>query len=249
MTERPGPLGASGRDRRLPVALCLLASLLILSIGLSSAWAELESPSVASSEPPERSRVESSEAGLAPDRASDARRKQSDRFPNVLLTSHNERQLRFYDDLVKDRTVIVNFMYTTCYNVCLPIAQNLGRVHELFGKRMGRDVLLLSISIDSEVDDPEALRGYIERNGGEKKGWLYLTGDYDEIDGLRRSLGVYDLDPMIDADKTQHSGLITFGNDRTDRWAALPALMNSEEIFETVVRLTRSFGPAGGSGS
>ena len=79
----------------------------------------------------------------------------------------------------------------------------------------------------------------IERNGGEKDGWLYLTGAYDDIDRVRRSLGVYDLDPVIDADKSEHSGLITFGNDRTDRWAALPALMNSHEIVETVLRITR----------
>ncbi|NRA02032.1 MAG: SCO family protein [Myxococcales bacterium] len=238
---------AAGQQARAPLALCLLAvtALLGMQIALTAAWAERE----ASSEPAEGSAVAASEADPVPLRASEGRRKQSDRFPNVLLTTHDERQVRFYDDLVKDRTVIVNFMYTTCYNVCLPIAQNLGRVHALFGERMGRDVLLISISIDSEVDDPEALRGYIERNGGEKRGWVYLTGDYDEIDGLRRSLGVYDLDPVIDADKTQHSGLITFGNDRTDLWGALPALMDSGEIVESVVRITRSFSPAPAPGS
>ncbi len=76
-------------------------------------------------------------------------------------------------------------------------------------------------------------------HGGEKPGWLYLTGDYDEIESLRYKLGVYDLDPIIDADKTQHSGIITFGSYKTDRWAALPALMNSEEIAETVLRITK----------
>ena len=178
------------------------------------------------------------------------RSRHSDRFPNPLLVTHDERSVRFYDDLVKDRIVVVNFMYASCENICLPIAQNLGRVHELFGERMGRDILFLSLTIDSEVDDPAALRHYIEVNGGEKKGWVYLTGDYDEIDQVRRSLGVYDLDPVIDADKSEHSGLITFGNDYTDRWAALPALMNSEEIVETVLRITRESKPrVAGAGS
>lgn len=166
--------------------------------------------------------------------------KHSDRFPNVELLTHRDQAVRFYDDLVKDRIVIVNFMYTSCENICLPIAQNLSRVHAQLGERMGRDILILSLTIDSEVDDPSVLREHIVRNGGEKKGWLYLTGDYDDIDRVRRALGVYDLDPVIDADKSEHSGLLTFGNDRTDQWAALPALMSSEEIVETVLRITRN---------
>lgn len=167
------------------------------------------------------------------------RQKHSDGFPNVELVTQNEDPVRFYDDLVKDRIVIVNFMYAECENICLPIAQNLGKVHERLGDKMGDEILILSLTIDSDVDDPAALREYIRRNGGEKEGWVYLTGNYDDIDRVRRALGVYDLDPVIDADKTEHSGLITFGNDRTDQWAALPALMNSDEIVETVLRITR----------
>ena len=174
-----------------------------------------------------------------PARDAGGRKKHSDRFPNTLLITHDEKTVHFYDDLVKDRIVIVNFMYASCENICLPIAQNLGRVHEMLGDRMGSDILILSLTIDSKVDDPATLRDYIARNGGEKDGWLYLTGDYDEIDRVRRSLGVYDLDPIVDADKSEHSGLITFGNDRTDRWAALPALMDSEEIVETLLRITK----------
>ena len=180
---------------------------------------------------------------VVPARDPGGRKKHSDRFPNTLLITHDEKTVHFYDDLVKDRIVIVNFMYASCENICLPIAQNLGRVHELLGDRMGTDILILSLTIDSKVDDPATLRKYIARNGGEKEGWFYLTGDYDEIDRVRRSLGVYDLDPVIDADKSEHSGLITFGNDRTDRWAALPALMNSEEIVETVLRITKETSP------
>ncbi len=38
----------------------------------------------------------------------------SDYFPNVVLTSHNGEQVRFYDDLIKGKTVVINFMYATC---------------------------------------------------------------------------------------------------------------------------------------
>lgn len=163
----------------------------------------------------------------------------SDRFPNILLRTQNNQPVRFYDDLVKDRIVIINFMYTTCYDICPGTTGNLVRVHKHLGSRVGRDILMLSISIDPQVDTPDALQQFAARYGSPKQGWLYLTGDYNEIEALRRQLGVYDLDPVIDADKTQHSGIITFGNDRTDRWAALPALMNSAEIARTVLRITR----------
>jgi Cu/Ag efflux protein CusF len=102
---------------------------------------------------------------------------------------------------------------------------------------MGRDISILSLSIDPEVDTPDRLKRYWEALGS-KPGWLYLTGDFDEIDRLRHELGVYDLDPIIDADKTQHSGIVTFGNDRTNRWAGLPALMHAEQMAATIARIT-----------
>ncbi len=163
----------------------------------------------------------------------------SDRFPNILLRTQHSRPVRFYEDLVKNKTVIIDFMYTTCDDDCALTTANLVRVHEFLGSRVGHNILMLSISIDSNRDTPQALRRYAERYGGLKPGWFYLTGDYDEIDSLRRKLGVYDLDPIIDADKASHAGIITFGNDKTDRWAALPALTNSKEIARTILRITR----------
>lgn len=163
----------------------------------------------------------------------------SDRFPNIWLRTQDNQPVRFYDDLVKDRIVIINFMYTMCYDICPGTTGNLARLHKHLGSRVGRDILMLSISIDSRVDTPDALKRFAAQYGGRQQGWLYLTGDYDEIEALRHSLGVYDLDPVIDADKTQHSGIITFGNDRTNRWAALPALMKSEEMARTILRITR----------
>ena len=166
--------------------------------------------------------------------------KPSDKFPNIVLRTQDNRPVRFYDDLVKDRIVIINFMYTVCTHICPLTTQNLIHVHELLGRRVGRDIFMLSISIDPVTDTPEVLKRYSDKFGGPRAGWLYLTGDYDEIDSLRRTLGVYDLDPIIDADKTQHAGIIVFGNDRTNRWAALPAMMNGKGLARTILRITRA---------
>ncbi len=165
--------------------------------------------------------------------------KVSDRFPNILLYTQHSRPVRFYEDLVKNKTVIIDFMYTTCDDDCPVKTANLVNVHKLLGSRVGQDMLMLSISLEGKRDTPEALRGYAKRYGGVKRGWLYLTGDYDEIEVLRYSLGVYDLDPIVDADKASHAGFLTFGNDRSSLWAALPALMDSRGIARTILRITR----------
>lgn len=166
------------------------------------------------------------------------RGKISDRFPNILLHTHDNKPVRFYDDLVKDKKVIVNFIYTTCQESCIPTTAKLALVHKHLGDHVGRDLLMLSISLDPAIDTPKVLKEYVSRFG-EFPGWYFLTGDYDDIEQLRYKMGVYDLDPVIDADKTQHAGIITFGNDRTDRWAALPALMDPRGIVQTVLRITR----------
>ncbi len=167
----------------------------------------------------------------------EARGKASDRFSNIWLTTQHGERVRFYDDLVRDKVVMINFMYTTCPQICPGMAARLAGFNDLLGERAGRDLTLLSISIDPETDTPEKLKAYWEAFGS-KPGWIFLTGDYDEIDQLRHELGVYDPDPIVDADKTQHAGIVTFGNDRTDRWAALPAFTNLRELARSVRRFT-----------
>ncbi len=166
-----------------------------------------------------------------------ATRKQSDQFSNILLYTQHGEPVRFYDDLIKDKAVMINLMFTTCPEICPINTARLVTVHELFEKWMGRDITILSLSIDPEIDTPGRLLRYWEVFGS-KPGWLFLTGDYEEIDLLRHELGVYDLDPVIDADKTQHSGIITFGNDRTNRWSALPILMDVRQLAGTILRTT-----------
>jgi protein SCO1 len=165
--------------------------------------------------------------------------KQSDGFPNILLQTQDGKWVRFYDDLVKDRSVLVNFIYTSCQQSCSPTTANLARVHKLLGDRVGRDLFLLSISLDPVVDRPKILKEYAARFG-QFTGWYFLTGNESEIEQLRRAMGLYDLDPDRDADKTQHAGVVIAGNDTTNRWVSLPALMDHRQIAQTALRITRN---------
>ena len=165
----------------------------------------------------------------------EARGKVSDEFPNISLTDQHGRTYRFFDDLVKDRPIVVNFMFTGCALVCPGTTSNLVRLHSAFDGAVGPNITFVSISLDPENDTQEALHSYWEAFGSHE-GWLYLRGDFEETELLRRSMGVYDLDPVIDADKTQHAGLLTFGNDATNRWAALPALSSIHDLKGTIIR-------------
>jgi protein SCO1/2 len=165
----------------------------------------------------------------------ESRGKVSDAFPNVSLTDQYGRTYRFFDDLVKEGPIVVNFMFTECALVCPGTTSNLARLHAAFGDAVGKDITFLSISLDPENDSQEDLHSYWKAFGSHE-GWLYLRGDFEETELLRRSMGVYDLDPVVDADKTQHAGLLTFGNDATDRWAALPALSSIHDLKATIIR-------------
>src|SRR6185503_16087443 len=110
-------------------------------------------------------------------------------FPNVELVSHEGRTVRFFDDLIRDKVVVIDFIYTSCPDACPLETAKLVEVQELLGDRVGKDVFLYSISIDPERDTPAVLREYAERfQTG--PGWLFLTGAAADIRLLRQKLGM-----------------------------------------------------------
>ena len=166
----------------------------------------------------------------------------SDRFPNIELIDQNGDNLRFYDDLIEDRTVCLVFFYTRCTGSCPGTTVALEKLrHELKGHFEPGELRFISLTLEPDVDSPEQLQEYMDRyqlsDDPELPEWFYCTGDFGELDALRKSLGVYDLDPIIDADKTEHASIITFGNDRLNRWAALPVGLKMDDLKETFLRI------------
>src|SRR5919205_4136244 len=83
-----------------------------------------------------------------------------DYFPNVTLTTHEGRTVRFYDDLIKGKIVALDLIYTTCKYACPLETARLAQVYRVLGDRMGRDVFFYSITIDPEHDTPAVLKEY-----------------------------------------------------------------------------------------
>lgn len=155
------------------------------------------------------------------------------RFPNVTLYTHEGRPVKFYDDLIRGKVVAINMMYAQCERSCPVSTANLRQVQKMLGERAGRDVFMYSISLQPELDTPERLREYVERNHV-GPGWLFLTGARADIDVLRRSLGFYDVDPVVDLNDLTHTGMLRVGNDALDRWTMAPTLTDAAQIFATI---------------
>lgn len=154
-------------------------------------------------------------------------------FPNSRLLTHEGKEVRFYDDLIRGKVVAINMMYVTCAARCPTATANLLRVQKMLGERAGRDVFMYSITLQPELDTPQHLKAFVELHQV-GPGWLFLTGAPDDIEQLRLSLGFYDVNPEVDANLANHSGMVRIGNDVFERWTMAPALAEPEQILSTI---------------
>ena len=158
----------------------------------------------------------------------------ADYFPNYTLKTHEGKEVKFYDDLIKGKVVVINMMYAQCTGICPGMTANLVKVQKILGERVGRDIFMYSLTLQPRQDTPVDLKEYAEMFRVQP-GWLFLTGKPAEMDILRRKLGFSDPNPAVDKDKTQHTGLVRYGNEKLDRWAACPALSNPEQIAKSII--------------
>jgi len=154
-------------------------------------------------------------------------------FPNVTLRTQDNKKVRFYDDLIKGRIVTINFFYAKCEEICPLITMNLVKVQKLLGERVGRAVVMNSITLKAETDTPAILKEY-EKMHRIGPGWNLLTGDPKDVELLRRSLGFINPDPRVDKDVTQHIGNVRYGNEPLMLWAACPGMAHAEWIAESI---------------
>lgn len=158
-------------------------------------------------------------------------------LPNLLVVTHEGRRVRFYDDLIKDKIVFLNMMYARCDGICMPTTLNLVKtqklIRERYGARLGRDIMMYSLTLKPEQDSPEVLRDYARRHGV-GPGWLFLTGTPDDMERLRRSLGFVDLDPEVDRRKISHTGNVRYGNEARTIWAACPGQSKPSAIADVI---------------
>lgn len=147
----------------------------------------------------------------------------ADYFPNVPLTTQDGKTVHFYDDLLKDKLVAIDLIYTHCVDSCPLETARLAQVQKILGDRVGKDIFFYSISIDPKRDTPEVLKAYAEKyHAG--PGWLFLTGKSADIDLLSQKLGLYS-DPDSGS-RDGHTTQLLVGNPATGQWMQDSAVDN-----------------------
>jgi protein SCO1/2 len=161
------------------------------------------------------------------------RRIQEQHFPDIPLITHEGKHVRFYNDLIKDKIVSLNFFFAKCDEVCPLVMANLTKVQKLLGSQVGRDIFMYSFTLKPEEDTLEVLRHHREMyHAG--PGWTFLTAKPDDMEKLRKAIGFSYPEPAIDKDKTQHIGNIRYGNEPLMLWSACPGMGHAKWIAETL---------------
>ena len=148
---------------------------------------------------------------------------------SVLLTQDGE-PVRFATDIVADRIVVMDFVYTTCTTVCPVLSAILGQVQERLGERLGADVHMVSVSVDPGRDTPERLKAYASSLRAQP-GWVWLTGEKMSIDDVLRGLGAYT--PNFE----DHPSMILVGDARTGTWHRFFGFPGPDKILAAVEEL------------
>ena len=163
-------------------------------------------------------------------------------LPDTILTDDTGREVRFFTDLVKDHAVVISFFYTNCRGTCPGTNIVLSDVRDHLATDFGKSVRFIAITVEPEKDDVAAISEYAaqyraEATDPDMPEWVFLTGKPEELKALRYKLGYYSIDPVIDADPTQHAATVIIGNHATGRWGMMPVGIGAEQLAGKVRRL------------
>jgi protein SCO1/2 len=148
---------------------------------------------------------------------------------SVLLTQDGDA-VHFVGDVIADRIVVMDFVYTTCTTVCPVLSAIFGQVQHQLGGRLGTDVHMVSVSVDPGRDTPERLKAYAAGLKA-RPGWVWLTGDKTSIDKVLRGLGAYT------PDFEDHPSMILVGDARSGTWKRFFGFPGPDKILAAVEEL------------
>ncbi len=164
----------------------------------------------------------------------------SDRFPDCELINHHGAKRRFRTDLVKGQRVMISFMYTRCEGICGRAMSGLLDVYQQLKRENAPPFRIVSLSVDPKRDTVQDLMDYAAGNGITKlPEWELVVASESDTLAIRKALRAVESDPKKPDDLKSHSGLITFGNDRTDRWNSIPSGVSPIHIAHAFQRITR----------
>ncbi|MCA1565329.1 MAG: SCO family protein [Acidobacteria bacterium] len=149
------------------------------------------------------------------------------KIPDTVVYNQHGRKLNFYTDLVRGKTVAINFVFTTCTTICPPLTATFRKVQQELGERVGRDIELISVSVDPTTDVPQRLKEFSAKFKA-APGWTFVTGSKPEIDQLLGALGA------ATADKNDHTPMLLIGNDAAGYWTRTYGLAPAATLVKVI---------------
>lgn len=184
---------------------------------LGVAWV-MAGGGVAMGHPPHDEHVSAESGHLLPVVAGDP----APELPDVTLITQDGQSVRV-QDLLDNQLSIINFIYTSCTNVCPLTTANFLQLKQLAGDR---DFQMISISIDPKRDTPARLRKFMQIQGAMFPRWTFLTGSPRTITPLLGGFGFYNV--AID----DHSPGVVIWDGRNRQWTRLVSLPPPRILFE-----------------
>lgn len=161
-------------------------------------------------------------------------------FTDTEVVDQNGRSLRFYSDVLRGKTVLISMFYTSCTDACPLVNDALAQVQEQLGDRVGKDIVLVSISVDPDTDTPEAIAKYAQRFEPKENGWYFLTGEPGGVREIIRRLGHR-------GEIQSHTSLLVLGNVPQHAWQRVRPNLPPENLVMRLERLAEGgFRQSGG---
>jgi cytochrome oxidase Cu insertion factor (SCO1/SenC/PrrC family) len=146
-------------------------------------------------------------------------------FTDLEVIDQNGKRLRFYSDVLQDRVVLLNVIFTNCQGACPLITQVLKDTRANLVDAITDDVWFVSVSTDPERDTPQALKAFAKKQNVDESRWVFLTGSKDTIDLILNKLKRYN------ANIDMHSTQLLAGTTRErHQWVPLPAGAQADAI-------------------
>jgi len=155
-------------------------------------------------------------------------------IPDIEVLDQNNRRVRFYSGLVKGKTVAVNFIFTTCTTICLPMTANFAKVQKIMQARGEKNLELISVSVDPENDTPEKLKAYAEMFHA-KPGWTFVTGSRAELEPIWKAFNVF-----AGGAKEDHAPTVVIGDEALHSWTYASGLASASKLAGVIASVLDS---------
>lgn len=159
-------------------------------------------------------------------------------FTDVVLLNQNGQEMRLYSDLIRAKTVIIIPFFTSCTGACPAMNQNLAKIQDWLGDRLGKDALMISISVDPATDTVPKLQEYAKKFGA-KPGWYFVSGKKENVEFALMKLGNY-----VET-RENHNNIMIIGNEKTGLWKKAFSLAPIESLIPVVESVLNDKGEKG----